>query len=55
MTGSSDSQNFPMPTVLPLGDSALLVRFGGSLTDAANRAAIALSRALDRDAAAGRR
>lgn len=38
---------FPTPTVLPLGDSALLVRFGTSLSDAANRAAIALADMLD--------
>src|SRR6187551_3756329 len=38
---------FPTPTLLPLGDSAFLVRFGTSLSDAANRAAIALAAVLD--------
>jgi KipI family sensor histidine kinase inhibitor len=36
----------PIPTLLPLGDSALLVRFGTTLDDAANRAAINLARSL---------
>lgn len=35
------------PLLLPLGDRALLVRFATTLTDAANRAAIAFSRRLD--------
>ena len=47
MTGLSDPKTFPAPTIVPLGDSSLLVRFGTVLTDAANRAAIALARALD--------
>lgn len=34
---------------MPLGDSAILVRFGSRLTDAANRAAIALSSRLELD------
>jgi KipI family sensor histidine kinase inhibitor len=34
------------PTILPLGDNALLVRFGDTLSDAANRAAIALALSL---------
>ena len=37
----------PLPTLLPLGDSAVLVRFADRLSDAANRAAIAFSRSLD--------
>jgi len=53
MTGSSDPQTFPAPTIMPLGDSGLLVRFGPTLTDAANRAAIALAQALERDPIAG--
>lgn len=53
MTGSPAPQTFPTPTIIPLGDSALLVRFGGTLTDAANRAAIALALALDREPIAG--
>jgi KipI family sensor histidine kinase inhibitor len=39
----------PTPTLMPLGDSALLVRFSDTLSDEANRAAIALSRVLDAD------
>ena len=53
MAGSSASVTFPMPTIVPLGDSGLLVRFGTVLTDAANRAAIALALALDRMPVAG--
>lgn len=49
MTGPFAPDTFPTPTIVPLGDSALLVRFGTTLTDAANRAAIALALALDRD------
>lgn len=53
MTGSSDPKTFPVPTIVPLGDSSLLVRFGSILTDAANRAAIALALSLDRAPIAG--
>ena len=42
-------QKYPTPTILSLGDSAILVRFSTSLTDAANRAAISFSRRLERD------
>ena len=49
MVGPSAPDTFPTPTILPLGDSALLVRFGTVLTDAANRAAIALALLLDRE------
>lgn len=42
-------QKYPTPTILCLGDSAILVRFSTSLTDAANRAAISFSRRLERD------
>ncbi|KQX42840.1 hypothetical protein ASD04_02450 [Devosia sp. Root436] len=49
MAGSSAPQTFPTPTIVPLGDRSLLVRFGTALTDAANRAAIALALALDRE------
>jgi len=38
-----------VPTLIPLGDRALLVRFADSLSDEANRAAIALARQLDAD------
>ncbi|KKB82915.1 hypothetical protein VW29_15345 [Devosia limi DSM 17137] len=37
------------PTLIPLGDSALLVRFGNDLSEAANFAAIALARRLIAD------
>jgi KipI family sensor histidine kinase inhibitor len=53
MAGSSAPPTLPMPTIVPLGDSGLLVRFGTVLTDAANRAAIALALALDRAPIAG--
>lgn len=53
MTGSSDPKTFPTPTIVPLGDSGLLVRFGTVLTDTANRAAIALASVLDREPIAG--
>ncbi len=53
MAGSSAPQTLPTPTIVPLGDSGLLVRFGTVLTDAANRAAIALALALDRAPIAG--
>lgn len=49
MAGSPEPESYPTPTILPLGDSAILVRFGTTLTDSANRAAIALSDTL-RDA-----
>lgn len=39
----------PSATLLPLGDAALLVRFADTLSDAANRAAIALAARLDAD------
>jgi KipI family sensor histidine kinase inhibitor len=39
----------PSPTLIPLGDCALLVRFAETLSDEANRAAIALARGLDAD------
>jgi KipI family sensor histidine kinase inhibitor len=53
MAGSSAPQTLPTPMIVPLGDSSLLVRFGTVLTDAANRAAIALALALDRAPIAG--
>lgn len=37
----------PLPTLMPLGDSALLVRFGTTLTDEANRRAVSFARVLD--------
>ena len=53
MTGSSVTDTFPTPTIVPLGDSALLVRFGTTLTDAANQAAIALVALLESAPLAG--
>jgi KipI family sensor histidine kinase inhibitor len=48
------SSTFPiLPTILPLGDSAVLVRFGDVLGDAANRAAIAFARTVDAEPVAG--
>jgi KipI family sensor histidine kinase inhibitor len=38
-----------MPTIMPLGDAAVLVRFGDSLSEAANRRAIAFAARLDAD------
>ncbi|MCF1742560.1 5-oxoprolinase subunit B family protein [Paradevosia shaoguanensis] len=37
----------PLPMLMPLGDRAFLVRFGTSLSEAANRAAIAFALRLD--------
>ena len=41
------------PTITPLGDSALLVRFGDTLSETANTAAIALARSLAEKPLAG--
>jgi len=49
MTGSTVTDTFPTPTLVLLGDSAVLVRFGTVLTDVANQAAIALTGMLDRE------
>lgn len=49
MAHPSAPEIFPTPTILPLGDSGLLVRFDKVLTDAANRAAIALALLLERE------
>lgn len=43
----------PVPTLLPLGDRALLIRFADSLSDNANQAAIGLARRLAADPPAG--
>ena len=43
----------PEPTLLPLGDRALLVRFGETLTDEANRAAIGFATLVERADVAG--
>ena len=42
-----------IPTLLPLGDRALLVRYSDSLSDEANRAAVALGHALTAEPIAG--
>ncbi|MBL8597873.1 MAG: carboxyltransferase domain-containing protein [Devosia sp.] len=42
-----------MAAILPLGDAAVLVRFGDSLSDAANRQAIAFAAQLDADVPEG--
>lgn len=42
-----------MPTLLPLGDRALLVRYADSLSEAANRAAIIAARRLEESPPAG--
>jgi len=42
-----------LPQIVPLGDSALLVRFGQSLDDAANRAALAFAARVQSDAIGG--
>ncbi|WEK06059.1 MAG: allophanate hydrolase subunit 1 [Candidatus Devosia phytovorans] len=49
----ADPDIFPTPTILALGDSAILVRFGTRLTDAANRAVIALTGLLEHHPIAG--
>jgi KipI family sensor histidine kinase inhibitor len=43
----------PRPTLVPLGDSALLVRFGTTLTDETNLAAVAFMQLLENDAIPG--
>lgn len=43
----------PQATLLPLGDSALLVRFGTTLTSAANLAALAFAHRLEQDPITG--
>jgi KipI family sensor histidine kinase inhibitor len=42
-----------IPTLIPLGDRALLVRYADTLSDEANRAAVALGRALAAEPVAG--
>ena len=44
---SSPETLLPSPLILPLGDQALLVRFGDALSEAANRAALAFSRSVE--------
>jgi KipI family sensor histidine kinase inhibitor len=42
-----------IPTLIPLGDRALLVRYAETLSDAANRAAVALGRVLQAEPVPG--
>lgn len=39
-----DAETLPLPLILPLGDRGLLVRFGSTLSEAANRAAVAFGK-----------
>lgn len=49
-----DPQPSPVtPLIMPLGDRALLVKFGDRLTDEANAGAIALARRIESEAPAG--
>jgi KipI family sensor histidine kinase inhibitor len=51
-----DAGSMPTPSIplfVPLGDSALLIRFGDSLSEAANRAAIAAATLIDAAALPG--
>ncbi len=50
---SGDRYWSTLPQIVPLGDSALLVRFGQSIDDAANRAALAFAARLKADGIAG--
>lgn len=53
VAGRCAPETFPAPLIMPLGDSAILLRFGTMLNDVANRAAIALAVALAREPIAG--
>lgn len=53
MINASDGERPVRPTIVPLGDAALLVRFGDTLSEAANRAAIGFARSLTADPLAG--
>src|SRR6218665_2542672 len=49
-----DPQPSPVtPLIMPLGDRALLVKFGDRLTDDANAGAIELARRIEGEAVAG--
>ncbi|HEY9013075.1 MAG TPA: carboxyltransferase domain-containing protein [Devosia sp.] len=43
---TSDSETAQLPLIVPLGDAGLLVRFATTLSDAANRRAVAFARGL---------
>ena len=45
--------DLPVPSLLPLGDRALLIRFSTELSDHANRATIAFARQLEADSPEG--
>jgi KipI family sensor histidine kinase inhibitor len=49
MINASDGEPPVQPTIVALGDAALLVRFGDTLSEAANSAAISFARALAAD------
>jgi KipI family sensor histidine kinase inhibitor len=53
MINADESERLILPTIVPLGDSALLVRFGDTLSEAANSAAISFARSLAADPLAG--
>ncbi|MEO8683449.1 MAG: carboxyltransferase domain-containing protein [Devosia sp.] len=53
MINASNGERPVRPTIMPLGDSALLVRFGDALSETANSAAIGFARALAADPLAG--
>ncbi|HTM76459.1 MAG TPA: carboxyltransferase domain-containing protein [Devosia sp.] len=46
---ASDAEGPIRPVIVPLGDAALLVRFGDTLSDAANEAAIGFARSLGKN------
>lgn len=49
MAGQAETTALIVPTIMPMGDSALLVRFGTTLSEPANRAATAFAAHLARD------
>lgn len=53
MAGPAPIELLPSPILQPLGDAALLIRFATTLTDQANRAAIACAQAFARDPVPG--
>ena len=53
MIKASEGERSVRPTIMPLGDAALLVRFGDTLSDAANAAAIGFARTLLADPVPG--
>lgn len=53
LIGATHGSQLPPPLIVPLGDQALLVRFGAALSEDANLAAIGLARAIDGDRPVG--